>query len=115
MQLMSTSGRVESRQQEVSKISRDLKALAKELQVPVVALSQLACTGGPQSSKTADVRPSRVGSIEQDADVVAFIYREDYYHETDENKGMAELLIAKQRKRPDRNGPTCFPERIHAI
>jgi replicative DNA helicase len=102
MQLMSTSGRVESRQQEVSKISRDLKALAKELQVPVVALSQLSRAPearNPPKPLMSDLRES--GSIEQDADVVAFIYREDYYHETDENKGMAELLIAKQR-----NGPT---------
>ena len=102
LQLMSAGGRNESRQQEVSKISRELKALAKELNVPVVALSQLSRAPearNPPKPLRSDLRES--GSIEQDADVVAFIYREDYYHETDENKGMAELIIAKQR-----NGPT---------
>ena len=94
--------RNENRQQEVSQISRELKSLAKELNVPVVALSQLSRAPearNPPKPLMSDLRES--GSIEQDADVVAFIYREDYYHETDENKGMAELLIAKQR-----NGPT---------
>ena len=102
LQLMSAGGRIESRQQEVSKISRELKALAKELNVPVVALSQLSRAPearNPPKPLMSDLRES--GSIEQDADVVAFIYREDYYHETDENKGMAELIISKQR-----NGPT---------
>ena len=102
LQLMSAGGRNESRQQEVSKISRELKALAKELNVPVVALSQLSRAPearNPPKPLMSDLRES--GSIEQDADVVAFIYREDYYHETEENKGMAELIIAKQR-----NGPT---------
>jgi replicative DNA helicase len=102
LQLMSAGGRIESRQQEVSKISRELKALAKELNVPVVALSQLSRAPearNPPRPLMSDLRES--GSIEQDADVVAFIYREDYYHETDENKGMAELIISKQR-----NGPT---------
>jgi replicative DNA helicase len=102
LQLMSAGGRNESRQQEVSKISRELKALAKELNVPVVALSQLSRAPearNPPKPLMSDLRES--GSIEQDADVVAFIYREDYYHETDENKGMAELIVAKQR-----NGPT---------
>jgi replicative DNA helicase len=102
LQLMNAGGRNESRQQEVSKISRELKALAKELNVPVVALSQLSRAPearNPPKPLMSDLRES--GSIEQDADVVAFIYREDYYHETDENKGMAELIISKQR-----NGPT---------
>jgi len=102
MQLMQGSGRSESRQQEVSKISRDLKSLAKELNVPVVALSQLSRAPearNPPRPLMSDLRES--GSIEQDADVVAFIYREDYYHETEENKGMSELIISKQR-----NGPT---------
>jgi replicative DNA helicase len=103
LQLMSAGGRrTESRQQEVSQISRELKALAKELNVPVVALSQLSRAPearNPPKPLMSDLRES--GSIEQDADVVAFIYREDYYHETDENKGMAELIISKQR-----NGPT---------
>lgn len=102
LQLMSGSKRTESRQQEVSQISRELKALAKELQVPVVALSQLSRAPearNPPKPMMSDLRES--GSIEQDADVVAFIYREDYYKPSEENAGVAELLIAKQR-----NGPT---------
>jgi len=102
LQLMGGSGRVESRQQEVSKISRELKGLAKELKVPVVALSQLSRAPearNPPKPLMSDLRES--GSIEQDADVVAFIYREDYYNQTEENQGIAELIIAKQR-----NGPT---------
>jgi replicative DNA helicase len=102
LQLMGSSRRSESRQQEVSAISRELKGLAKEMQVPVVALSQLSRAPearNPPRPLMSDLRES--GSIEQDADVVAFIYREDYYKETDENKGLAELIIAKQR-----NGPT---------
>jgi replicative DNA helicase len=103
LQLMGTgSRRIENRQQEVSQISRELKSLAKELNVPVLALSQLSRapeSRNPPKPLMSDLRES--GSIEQDADVVAFIYREDYYKETDENKGLAELIIAKQR-----NGPT---------
>lgn len=102
LQLMSGSKRSESRQQEVSQISRDLKALAKELEVPIVALSQLSRAPemrNPPKPLMSDLRES--GSIEQDADVVAFIFREDYYNQTDENAGLAELIIAKQR-----NGPT---------
>ena len=102
LQLMSGGKRTESRQQEVSQISRELKALAKELDVPVVALSQLSRAPearNPPKPLMSDLRES--GSIEQDADVVAFIYREDYYNETEENKGLAELIISKQR-----NGPT---------
>lgn len=103
LQLMgSGTRRTENRQQEVSQISRELKSLAKELNVPVLALSQLSRAPearNPPKPLMSDLRES--GSIEQDADVVAFIYREDYYKETDENKGLAELIIAKQR-----NGPT---------
>ena len=102
LQLMSGGKRTESRQQEVSQISRELKGLAKELSVPVVALSQLSRAPearNPPKPLMSDLRES--GSIEQDADVVAFIFREDYYHETDENKGIAEIIVAKQR-----NGPT---------
>ncbi|MEJ7625192.1 MAG: replicative DNA helicase [Pyrinomonadaceae bacterium] len=102
LQLMGGSKRTESRQQEVSQISRELKGLAKELDVPVVALSQLSRAPearSPPKPLMSDLRES--GSIEQDADVVGFIYREDYYKETEENKGLAELIIAKQR-----NGPT---------
>jgi replicative DNA helicase len=96
------SRRIENRQQEVSQISRELKALAKEMDVPVVALSQLSRAPearNPPKPLMSDLRES--GSIEQDADVVAFIYREDYYKPTDENQGLAELIISKQR-----NGPT---------
>ncbi|MDX6444155.1 MAG: replicative helicase [Blastocatellia bacterium] len=103
LQLMSGgSGRVESRQQEVSQISRELKALAKELDVPMVALSQLSRAPENRTDhrpQLADLRES--GAIEQDADVVAFIYREEQYNKSDENKNIAELIVAKQR-----NGPT---------
>ncbi len=102
LQLMSGSGKIESRQQEVSKISRELKGLAKEMNVPVIALSQLSRAPearNPPRPMMSDLRES--GSIEQDADVVAFIYREDYYKPDEENAGIAELLISKQR-----NGPT---------
>jgi len=101
LQLMSGGKRSESRQQEVSQISRELKGLAKEMDVPVVALSQLSRAPearNPPKPLMSDLRKS--GSIEQDADVVAFIYREDYYKETEENKGLAELIISKQRNGP---------------
>ncbi len=102
LQLMAGSRRTESRQQEVSQISRELKGLAKELNVPVVALSQLSRAPearNPPRPLMSDLRES--GSIEQDADVVSFIYREEYYKPSEENAGVAELLISKQR-----NGPT---------
>ncbi len=107
LQLMSgSSRRSENRQQEVSQISRDLKALAKEFSVPVVALSQLSRAPEarrPPIPMMSDLRES--GSIEQDADVVAFIYREDYYKTEDEipeeRRNIAEIIVAKQR-----NGPT---------
>ncbi len=103
LQLMSgSSRRSESRQQEVSQISRELKGLAKELNVPLVALSQLSRAPEARTDhrpQLADLRES--GAIEQDADVVGFIYREEQYNRTEENAGMAEFIIAKQR-----NGPT---------
>jgi len=103
LQLMSgATRRFESRQQEVSQISRELKALAKELDVPLVALSQLSRAPENRTDhrpQLADLRES--GAIEQDADLVAFIYREEQYNRTDENKNIAELIVAKQR-----NGPT---------
>lgn len=100
MQLMSgqTGGRNENRQQEISFISRSLKALARELNVPIIALSQLSRAVESRSDKRpmlSDLRES--GSIEQDADVVLFIYREDYYEEDTDRQNIADVLVAKHR------------------
>lgn len=101
LQLLSGSNK-ESRQQEISEISRSLKNLAKELDVPVIALAQLSRAVEQRQDKRpmmSDLRES--GSLEQDADIVMFIYREEYYNPETDNKGVSEIIVAKQR-----NGPT---------
>ena len=102
LQLMQSKKSVESRQLEISDISRSLKALAKDLNIPVVAVSQLNRKVEDRPNKRpllADLRES--GAIEQDADLIVFIYREELYNRTEENRGKAEVIIAKHR-----NGPT---------
>ncbi len=102
LQLMEMEGRQESRQQEISSISRGLKALAKEMDCPVIALSQLSRAPELRADHRpilSDLRES--GAIEQDADVVLFLYRDDYYNEDSDQKNIGELIIAKHR-----NGPT---------
>jgi replicative DNA helicase len=102
LQLMSVKGKVESRNQEISQISRGLKAIAKELNCPLISLSQLSRRPeqrmGDHRPQLADLRES--GSIEQDADLVCFIYRDEVYNKETEEKGIAEIIIAKQRNGP---------------
>jgi replicative DNA helicase len=103
LQLMRGRGGADNREQEISDISRSLKALAKDLAIPVIALSQLSraveTRGGDKKPQLSDLRES--GAIEQDADVVMFIFREEVYRQTEENRGIADILLRKQR-----NGPT---------
>lgn len=102
LQLIQSGRRMENRVQEISEISRQLKSLARELDVPVLALSQLSRAveqrGGDRRPLLSDLRES--GSLEQDSDVVMFIYRDDYYNEDSEEKGVADIIIAKQRNGP---------------
>jgi len=101
LQLMRGSSKAENRQQEISEISRAIKALARELHVPIVAISQLSRAVEARTDhrpQLSDLRES--GAIEQDADVVVLILREEYYNPTSENQGIAEVIIAKQRNGP---------------
>ena len=98
LQLMQSSGRTESRQNEIAEISRSLKILAKELNIPVIALSQLSRAAESRSDKRpmlSDLRES--GAIEQDADMVMFLYRDEYYNPDTEDKNLAECIVAKNR------------------
>ena len=113
LQLMQGRGDAESRQQEISDISRSLKALAKELDVPVIALSQLSRKvedRKPPKPMLADLRES--GAIEQDADLVIFIYREDQYDQNSERKGIADILVKKHRNGPTSDIELFFHERF---
>ena len=101
IQLMQARGRYDNRQQELASISRALKGLAKELHVPIVALSQLSRAPDARADhrpQLSDLRES--GALEQDADLVLFIYREEVYEQKEENEGVAEIIIGKQRNGP---------------
>jgi len=102
LQLMTSGTSAENRVQEVSQISRSLKVLARDLEVPIIALSQLSRAVEQRHDKRpilSDLRES--GSLEQDADIVCFIYRDEYYNDESDQQGLAEVIVAKHR-----NGPT---------
>jgi replicative DNA helicase len=102
LQLMTSGTNAENRVQEVSQISRSLKVLARDLNVPIIALSQLSRAVEQRHDKRpilSDLRES--GSLEQDADIVCFIYRDEYYNDESDQQGLAEVIVAKHR-----NGPT---------
>ncbi len=117
LQLMTGGSRKqESRQQEISEISRSLKALAREINAPVIALSQLsrACETRPDHRPMlSDLRES--GAIEQDADVVMFLYRDDYYNKDTDKKNISEVIIAKQRNGPIGYRRTCMAAELHEV
>ena len=109
LQVMRADGRHENRQQEVSAISRGIKALARELNIPILAVSQLSRGVEARADKRpilSDLRES--GSIEQDADVVLFIYRDELYDENTERRGIADIIIAKHRHGPTGSVPLLF-------
>lgn len=111
LQLMTSPRRIENRTQEVAEISRSLKILAKELEVPVLAVSQLSraleqAGSKPRKPRLADLRES--GALEQDADVVMFVYRDDYYDEDSGRKGEADIMVEKHRNGPTRTIPLVF-------
>ena len=116
LQLMSSGGNAENRQLEVSEISRNLKILARELEVPIVALSQLSRNLESRSDKhpmLSDLRES--GSLEQDADVVIFLYRDEVYNKESPDRGAADVIVAKHRAGPDRDDAVGVPRAVRPL